>query len=95
MLKVYIQNSLQIFILEFFFGMILNKIFNWIDINYPKIPKKLLGFAQLISIIALSYYLPTISAKYWSDQEQIYTPSVLFSTFIFTLQTTMLKNLDF
>jgi hypothetical protein len=95
MLELYIKHSLQIFIFAFVFGTILDKLFNWIDTNYPQIPKKLLGFIQLVSIIVLSYYLTVASSKYWSNQLQIYAPSVLFSSFIFTLQKTMLKNLEF
>lgn len=95
MLKLYIKHSLQIFIFAFVFGTLLDKFFNWVDTNYNKIPKRLLGVIQLLSIITLSYYLSIISSKYWSNQLQIYAPSVLFSSFIFTLQKTMLKNLDF
>ena len=82
----YITSSLYIFTLCFIFGILLDRLFQILTMKYNNYIFPL-AILQLFSVITLSYVL----------QKHIYLesydPHVLFSTFLFSLQLTMITNL--
>lgn len=91
--KHYIIKSLQVFILCFIFGTFVDNQFyiyqkNIIDIT--KSQRLLLAFSQLFVIITITYLLNAV--KFLNQFFEEYTPNVLFSTFLVSLQTTMIGN---
>ena len=94
--NTYLQYSLKIFFLAFIIGKSSDNIFLSIQKNtsFYKINKLFYGISQLIFVIFISFYLHVLTNNQISNELQIYSPTVLFSSFIFALQTNMMKNLD-
>jgi len=95
-LNTYFTYSIKIFLLAFIIGKSIDNIFITIQkkTSEYKINKIFYGISQLIFVILVSYYLHIFTGNQFSDELQIYSPTVLFSSFIFAVQTNMMKNLD-
>lgn len=89
-LDIYIINSIIIFIFSFVFGIYINKIFEKLYDQYPDI-ELLLVFLQLFVIILLTYVL--YKYKLLNFAFEYYNPHILFSSFLFSLQTQMINTL--
>ena len=86
----YLIKSLQVFILCFILGSIINNLFVKIQ-NYFNIPVSIiLGLLQLITIISITYLLHSV--QFLEQFFEEYTPNVLFSSFLLSLQSNMLNN---
>ena len=93
----YFLDSLKIFLLAFIIGKSIDNVFIYIQIqsSVDKHSKSLIfGILQLFVVIIAAYYLHTFTSNQFSDEMQIYAPNVLFSSFIFALQTNIIKNLE-
>ncbi len=89
----YLFKSLQVFILCFILGSLINNIFIKIQ-NYFNIPISIVfGFLQLITIISITYILHNI--QFLEQFFEEYTPNVLFSSFLLSLQSNMLNNFKY
>ena len=82
----YFITSLYVFTLCFILGILLDKFFEQLTQTYKSYTFPL-AILQLFSVISLSYVLH----KYIYLES--YNPHVLFSTFLFSLQITMITNL--
>ena len=91
-INTYILHSLKIFFLAFTFGKSIDNIFIAIQKKYQGLNNILLGLLQLLTVIITSYYLHILTTDEFSFDMQIQAPNVLFSSFIFSLQSNMLKN---
>ncbi len=89
----YVVKSMQIFFFCFILGIYIDKKFyeyqNSIQ-NIDKFQKLFIGLSQLFVIVSITYVLHSI--KFFHDFFEEYTPNVLFSTFLFSLQTNMIRN---
>jgi hypothetical protein len=89
----YVVKSMYVFFFCFILGIYIDKKFyeyqNSIR-NINKIQKVFLGLSQLFIIISITYVLHTI--KFFHEFFEEYTPNFLFSTFLFSLQTNMIRN---
>jgi hypothetical protein len=89
----YVVKSMQIFFFCFILGIYVDKKFyeyqNSIQ-NIHQIQRVFIGLAQLFVIISITYVLHSI--KFFHEFFEEYTPNVLFSTFLFSLQTNMIQN---
>jgi hypothetical protein len=85
----YTISSLQIFIISFMMGHLINKFFTKLQIQY-NIPPLTAGFAQLFSIIFITYFIFKYQI-YFNLFEQ-FSPHFIFSSFLFSLQTNMINN---
>lgn len=86
----YLIKSLQVFILCFILGSLINNLFVKIQ-NYFNIPVSIiLGLLQLITIISITYLLHSV--QFLEQFFEEYTPNVLFSSFLLSLQSNMLNN---
>lgn len=92
--KTYFIASIKVFFLAFIIGKSIDNLFITIQQKYPKINKLIFGILQLIVIIILAYFLHIFTSNTFSIEMQIYSPHVLFSSFIFALQSNMIKNLE-
>ena len=90
--NIYILHSLKIFFLAFIIGKSIDNISIIIQKKYEKVNNLLFGLLQLLTVIVTSYYLHILTTEQFSADMQIYAPNVLFSSFIFSLQSNMLKN---
>lgn len=88
----YLKNAIKIFLFTFILGRGINKLFELITEKYSSYNKKLLGLLHLFVIINLAYILHIFTSDQFSDEFQISHPSILFSSFMITLQTQMFKN---
>jgi len=91
----YLLKSLQVFVICFFIG-------TFIDSQFHKLQKSLslsknntvneilFGFSQLITIITITYMLHV--NKFFHLYFEEYSPNVLFSTFLLSLQSNMIRN---
>lgn len=89
----YTFKSLQVFILCFILGTFIDNLFHKYQEslkNVSSIEKLLIGLIQLITIITVTYVLHTI--KFLHNFFEEYTPNVLFSTFLLSLQSNMISN---
>ena len=95
-LNTYFKYSIKIFLLAFIIGKSIDNIFITIQkkTSEYKINKIFYGISQLIFVILVSFYLHIFTNNQFGSELQIYSPTVLFSSFIFSLQTNMMKNLD-
>lgn len=95
-LNTYFKYSIKIFLLAFIIGKSIDNIFITIQKRTAeyKINKIFYGIAQLMFVILVSYYLHIFTNNQFSNELQIYSPTVLFSSFIFAVQTNIMKNLD-
>ena len=92
--NTYLTYSVKIFLLAFIIGRSIDNIFITLQKKYTHINNVIFGILQLLTIITISYYLHIFTSNQFSNQMQIYGPNVLFSSFIFTLQTNMMQNLQ-
>lgn len=88
-LDIYIINSLVIFIFSFVFGIYINKFF---EVLYNKYQNRelILALLQLFTIIFFTYFLHKY--KLFNYTFEYYNPHILFSSFLFSLQTTMINT---
>lgn len=86
----YIFNSFKIFIVCFVVGIIIDKLFYNIKLHFTTIHPFLLAFLQLFVVIHVTYLLHHY--KLFSEFFETYSPHIIFSTFLFSLQTTMIDN---
>ena len=86
----YITNSLKVFIVCFIIGIIIDKIFYNIKMHFTNIHPLVLAFLQLFTIINITYLLHHY--KLFSQYFETYSPHIIFSTFLFSLQSTMIDN---
>lgn len=86
----YISTSLKVFIVCFVIGIIIDKIFYNIQLYFTNLPPLLLAFLQLFVIINITYLL--YHYKLFGEFFETYSPHIIFSTFLFSLQTTMFNN---
>lgn len=87
----YIINSFLIFVFSFVLGIYINRFFEFLHEKY-KVDKNLellLAFAQLFVIILITYYLHLY--KIFNLTFEYYNPHILFSSFLFSLQTNMIN----
>jgi hypothetical protein len=86
----YTFKSIQVFILCFLLGTFIDTQFHKYQ-NTTKNPNKLLiGLLQLIVIITITYSLHSIQFLQQFFEE--YSPNVLFSSFLLSLQSNMISN---
>lgn len=88
----YLLSAFKIFFLMFVIGGSINHIFTIINKKYPKYNKVIWGVLQLIVVIHVAYILHIFTSNEFSDEFQISHPSILFSSFMISLQTNMFKN---
>jgi hypothetical protein len=89
----YLVKSMQIFLFCFILGIYIDKKFYEYQnsiVNIHKIQRLFLGLLQLLVIISITYILHSI--KFFHEFFEEYTPNVLFSTFLFSLQANMIHN---
>lgn len=86
----YIFKSLLIFSLSFIIGTFIDNYFIIYQKKFKNPNKLLFGFIQLIIIITITYSLNYI--KFLEEFFEQYTPNVLFSTFLLSLQSNMISN---
>jgi len=90
--NIYLTYSIKVFLLAFIIGKSIDNIFITLQKKYTYINNIIFGILQLLTIITMSYYLHILTSNQFSNEMQIYAPNVLFSSFIFTLQTNMMQN---
>ena len=86
----YLLKSLQVFILCFMIGTFIDQQFHRLQTSYTEANQILFGFAQLITIITITYILHI--NKFFHSYFEEYSPNVLFSTFLLSLQSNMIYN---
>lgn len=89
----YILKSLTVFTISFFIGNIINVQFIKYQKSIPNITNRkkfIIAFIQLLLIISITYFLHII--KFFHHFFEDYTPNVLFSTFLLSLQSNMINN---
>lgn len=87
----YFYNSILIFSISFFLGIYVNRFFEYYSSKYDDINIKIwLSIAQLVSIISITYIL--YEYKFFRLTFETYNPHVLFSSFLFGLQTNMINT---
>ena len=90
--KTYMIHSLRIFSVLFFVGMSIDKSFKKLQ-DYYSIPQSIFyGILQLFVCICISYLLHISTSKTLDHELQVYSPSVVFSSFMMSLQTNMFIN---
>lgn len=98
----FISTSFHVFIACFFIGTFVDTVFKHLTLQHfnhtsgELSPKHraillILAMVQLFTIISLTYLLHTY--KFFGTVLETYTPHVLFSTFLLSLQNTMLYNI--
>lgn len=90
----YFIESIKIFLLAFIIGKSIDNIFTRLQNKHSNINPIIFGIFQLIVVIIAAYYLHIFTSNQFSNEMQIYAPNVLFSSFIFTLQTNIMKNFE-
>ncbi len=88
----YVWHSLQIFIVCSLLGLYINHQFRLYQQRLTNPNYLLIGFAQLITIVTVTYFLQTL--RFFHSFFEEYSPNVLFSTFLFALQTNMIQNFE-
>jgi hypothetical protein len=83
----YILQSLYVFSLSFVVGVVIDNTFIKLVKQYEKY-SIILSLIQLVTIISVSYILH----EYHFNYSEMYTPRVLFSSFLLSLQTNMITN---
>lgn len=86
----YTLKSLQVFILCFILGTFIDNQFHKYQESNPNSNRTLLAFIQLVTIITITYILHTVQFLQQFFEE--YTPNVLFSSFLLSLQSNMIDN---
>jgi hypothetical protein len=86
----YLLKSLQVFIICFFLGTFIDQQFHRLQKSYTEANQFIFGFSQLLVVITVTYLLH-INRFFHSFFEE-YSPNVLFSTFLLSLQSNMIYN---
>jgi hypothetical protein len=86
----YTLKSLQVFILCFILGTFIDNQFRKYQESFKNPNRPFLGFLQLVTIITITYILQTVQFLQQFFEE--YTPNVLFSSFLLSLQSNMIDN---
>lgn len=86
----YTLKSLQVFILCFILGTFIDTQFRKYQESTKEPNPILIGFIQLVTIISITYVLQTVQFLQQFFEE--YTPNVLFSSFLLSLQSNMIDN---
>jgi len=86
----YLSKSLQVFIFCFIIGISIDKQFHNLQKSYTNPNQLIFGFTQLITIISVTYVLHI--NKFFHSFFEEYSPNVLFSTFLLSLQSNMISN---
>jgi hypothetical protein len=92
----YTLKSLNVFILCFLLGTFIDEQFHKYQEsvkNISSLQKLLIGLFQLVTIITVTYILHTI--KFFHNFFEEYSPNVLFSTFLLSLQSNMISNFKY
>jgi uncharacterized membrane protein YoaK (UPF0700 family) len=82
----YTSDSVYVFIVSFIFGTVVNRIFSKFQRMFVNPSALVFGIAQLITIVTIAYLF------HKHNQIEPYTPHVLFSSFLMSLQTNMIDN---
>lgn len=85
----YTISSLQIFLISFIIGNIINKYFEKLQYKY-NIQPLFIAVLQLFSVIFITFYIFKYNAYYNFFED--YSPHFIFSSFLFSLQTNMIKT---
>lgn len=86
----YTLKSLQVFILCFILGTFIDKKFHEYQESLENPNHIIIGFIQLVTIISITYILHSVQFLQQFFEE--YTPNVLFSSFLLSLQSNMINN---
>lgn len=89
----YTLKSLNVFILCFLLGTFIDNLFHKYQDSLKNISssqKLFIGLFQLVTIITVTYILNTL--KFFHSFFEEYSPNVLFSTFLLSLQSNMITN---
>lgn len=86
----YLIKSLQVFISCFILGTFIDTQFHKLQNQYHNNHPLLMGLAQLVTIITVTYILHSV--KFFQNFFEEYTPNVLFSSFLLALQSNMIDN---
>jgi hypothetical protein len=86
----YTLKSIIIFTLCFVLGVIIDNQFSKIQSKYPKANRLMLAILQLLTIITVTFMLGRL--KFYHIFLEIYNPNILFSSFLFSLQSNMINN---
>jgi hypothetical protein len=91
----YLSKSLQVFIICFIIGTFIDSQFHKLQQKYTKANEFafIFGFAQLITIITVTYILYV--NKFFHLYFEEYSPNALFSTFLLSLQSNMINNFKY
>jgi hypothetical protein len=85
----YTVSSLQIFLISFIVGNLINKTFEKLQSKY-NIQPLFIAVLQLFSIIFITFYIFKYNVFYNFFED--YSPHFIFSSFLFSLQTNMIKT---
>ena len=85
----YTVSSLQIFLISFIVGNLINKSFEKLQSKY-NIQPLFIAVLQLFSIIFITFYIFKYNVFYNFFED--YSPHFIFSSFLFSLQTNMIKT---
>jgi len=86
----YLFKSTQVFVVCFLIGVYINNFFEKVQKQNQNLHPIILGFTQLLAVITITYILH--SYNFFHTYFEIYTPHVLFSSFLLSLQTNMISN---
>ena len=86
----YTLKSIIIFTLCFSLGIIIDTQFSKIQARNPEINPFFLAIMQLLTVISVTFILNKM--KFYHIFFETYNPNILFSSFLFSLQSTMVKN---
>lgn len=84
-------DSFSIFIISFWIGTFIDNQFSKLSVKTNKILTLFLCFLHLSCIITVSYFLKTWYTN--TTPLENYNPHILFSTFLFSLQSSLINNL--
>lgn len=86
--KRYLFKSLEVFIVCFVLGVIIDRLFVKLQVKYNTIHRSIYAFSQLITIISVTYIINRFFRPFFEE----YSPHILFSSFLLSLQTNMIMN---
>lgn len=90
----YVLESMYIFSVLFVVGKMIDTGFKKWQMNNAYHRSFLTGLLQLLACIVCSYVIHMHTSNKFSDEMQITTPTVLFSSFLISLQSNMYKNFE-
>lgn len=86
----YTLKSIIIFTLCFFLGVIIDTQFAKIQKKYTRSNPLFMGILQLLTVITVTFILHKL--KFYHIFLETYNPNILFSSFLFSLQSNMINN---